>query len=924
MIILGIILALSLTGANGISFSGTTDNEAFQATVDADINDAAAVNYIGSGDLSFAGSGNAKYAKSYKTGTTSSQVGITIKNADAFAGHIGGRKNIKNKATSAYLDVSAQGFDFLKAYGSSVAGSVKSGVDLEVVNGDATFSIGTWANGKSMKTVSSLATGEGNFIQGSEIEASGYFSGCKGELGAYLEEGYLEDYELSLASSKYDGCFAYQSADWALGDHMDFWAETKKTASGITKEMEADIEVIDGAIEDYEAHINDVGTDYHLTQSFDAVSADELDTDTYYMELSKAGKIVATADSDMDNGIATEYTSTATDPSVTQEFATVDADYLYMNNHLTDITKKATKNTDSTLRAGYWDGNIRSGNGNGIPQSGVYVEDLHGASFVGNTGAGTAIEADNVESDDIYVFNGYKDNLRKDGGYGEAGAEIHALSDHASLTNYVGAATYETTGEKEVRSQGHLDDQDGKIYTDDYTNGYREKGFDTDDLFTNYFFAKTESASPWLSTLDTGHQLDATETIQQAINLIPAGFSIGDSNIFLLGKTYNENKIVNNNDYERSFNLLGAAYYLPRAENTVIDADTNGDGIGESGIFDLYSETGDRYFGFQNINFKNGYEATWAGGAIDTNRDLTSAYTFFVDVDQCDFIYNYAKWGGAIYNYGGNLDVRNSNFYSNSAEDNGGAIENDQGTTHISGGIFQGNSALGWGGALDNSNGQLSTTGVSFINNNALVGGAVSVENDPSIGTGAQYNSNNDEFNGNGADWGGAIENDQGTTHISGGIFQGNFAFEVGGAIENDQGTTHISGGIFQDNFALGLGGALINVNGQLSTTDVSFIGNSAQLGGAVAVVNDPSIGTGAQYNSNNDEFNGNVADWGGAIYLDAGTVVNVASGNFVNNMASIAGGAVLIDQTSGAASYIDDAATTYSGNNPNDIETIS
>jgi hypothetical protein len=499
----------------------------------------------------------------------------------------------------------------------------------------------------------------------------------------------------------------------------------------------------------------------------------------------------------MDKGIVTGYISTASseDGWIDQSFAIVDSEYFSMNNHLKDITKKATKNTNSNLYA-----------------DDVYVKNLDGFSAFGDTESGTGIIADRVEADYINVNNRYEDNLKKNGGYGEVGAEITGSSDDAALTDYTGLAFYEATGEKVVSAQGHLDDQYGHVDSNDRTNGDDSEGFNTGNGFDNYFYGKEASASPWESTLLVGHQTADDETIQQAINLIGDGW--GTRNIFLLEKTYYENRIVNNNGYERSFNLLGAGCYLPWAENTVIDADTTGDGVGDGGIIDLFSDTGNRDFAFQNIDFKNGNEI--AGGAIDINPDIsgTHIYRSFVDVDGCNFINNHATWGGAIYNTGGVLNVLNSNFYSNSADFAGGAIENDQGITSINGGIFQDNSAGGWGGALINVNGQLSTTGVSFINNNALAGGAVSVLNDPSIGTGAQYNSNNDEFNGNGA-------------------------------------------------------------------------------------------------------------TLGGAIYLDVGTVVNVASGTFVDNEAT-QGGAVLIDQTGGLATYIDDAATTYSGNNPNDIETIS
>ncbi len=794
MIILGIILALSLMGANGISFSGTTDNEAFQATVDADVDDAAEVNYA-AGNLHFSGSGNANYAKSYKVGTTQSKVGIKIRGADGFEGDIGGRKDVRNKMTSAYLDVTAAGFNFLDAYGSSTAGSVKSGVDLEIVNGDATFSIGTWANGKTMKTVSSLATGDGNFIQGGEIEASGYFSGCKGELGTHVDEGYLEDYELSLASSKSGGCFAYQSADWALGDHMDFWAETKKTASGVTKEMDGYIEVYDGAIEDYEAYIND-GNTYQLMQGFDYVSAANVYTDVYYMQLSKAGKLVAEADSYMSTGNEEEYFAGAGNAGISQEFETVDSEYFSMQNSQKEITKKATKETYASL------------NGNDI-----YAEDLFGASGIEGSNTGSVILADRIEADYIYVNNGYSDNLKKNGGFGRVGAEIWGSSDDSALTDYIGIASYKTaTGEKEVSAQGHVDNQYGHVESYDRTNGWDEEYFNTGNGFDNYFYGKEVSASPWESTLLVGHQLDDAETIQHAIDLVPAGFSIGDSNIFLLEKTYNENNIVNNNNgYERSFNLLGAKYYLPYAdENTVIDADTTGDGVGDDRIFDLYSDNGANYFGFHNIDFKNGNTGEY-GGAINI-RQSANAWMPTVHIKDSYFYNNKAAAGGAIENDGGNVYIEGSKFELNEANGHaGGAIRNQQ-YMEIKDTTFTDNNAVTWGGAIistnvdgiTTTNAYLKLTDCTFTGNEAMFGGAVANEYQtlfPGIGPSQVVGSGNDFYNniagGNGGAYYAAI--DGSITDLNDCYFSGNQAIEGKAAYLIKPGSFHITGYIPAD-----------------------------------------------------------------------------------------------------------------------------
>jgi len=316
------------------------------------------------------------------------------------------------------------------------------------------------------------------------------------------------------------------------------------------------------------------------------------------------------------------------------------------------------------------------------------------------------------------------------------------------------------------------------VYTNDYTNGGQGKGFNTNDLFTNYFLAKAESASPWVSTIDTGHQLDDTETIQHAIDLVPNGYSLDDSNIFLLAGPYtgagNYNIVNNNGGYDRSFRLLGAAYYLPFADNTVIDA------AGLGNIFQVYSGANPVTATFENIDFKNG--DALSGGAI-YSADNTFSQT--VNVKNCNFENNKAfVWGGAIYNGGNTLNVENSNFISNQAGSNGGAIENDfSGTTTVTGGLFEDNTASGNGGAIRNYEGTLTTSGVTFETNSATAAG-------------------------------GAISNYDGVYTSAGDVFSGNHALVGGGAIYTS-GAATVNSGTFTNNYTgtlptpVGIGGAV-------------------------------------------------------------------------------------------------------------------
>ena len=108
---------------------------------------------------------------------------------------------------------------------------------------------------------------------------------------------------------------------------------------------------------------------------------------------------------------------------------------------------------------------------------------------------------------------------------------------------------------------------------------------------------------------------------------------------------------------------------------------------------------------------------------------------------------------------------------------------------------------------------------------------------------------------------GGAIVNGgDGELSISDSSFSGNSA-ENSGAIFN-VGELIISDSSFSDNnSAEGGGGAIVNGgDGELSIVNSSFSGNSAEIGGAIFNVGELSIGS--------SSFSGNSADiWGGAIY---------------------------------------------------------
>lgn len=117
--------------------------------------------------------------------------------------------------------------------------------------------------------------------------------------------------------------------------------------------------------------------------------------------------------------------------------------------------------------------------------------------------------------------------------------------------------------------------------------------------------------------------------------------------------------------------------------------------------------------------------------------------------------------GGAIYNNGGTVVVRDSIFSSNRADSNGGAISQLGGSLTVERTLFTGNQAVQFGGAIHNGNGTVTIINSTFSGNIADRGGAL-------------YGANNSTttiefatFSGNRADDGGAIWNNGVTNTIT-------------------------------------------------------------------------------------------------------------------------------------------------------------
>lgn len=135
---------------------------------------------------------------------------------------------------------------------------------------------------------------------------------------------------------------------------------------------------------------------------------------------------------------------------------------------------------------------------------------------------------------------------------------------------------------------------------------------------------------------------------------------------------------------------------------------------------------------FKNITFNGNFAE--CGGAINSKNN--------VNVENCSFVENSAKGavvsqckGGAIYSDGGIVNISNSEFIRNAAEDYGGAIYS-KGNIIINGSLFKDNTANdNDGGAIYSEGGIVNITCSEFEGNSAYEdGGAIYSDKNVLIG----------------------------------------------------------------------------------------------------------------------------------------------------------------------------------------------
>ena len=331
---------------------------------------------------------------------------------------------------------------------------------------------------------------------------------------------------------------------------------------------------------------------------------------------------------------------------------------------------------------------------------------------------------------------------------------------------------------------------------------------------------------------------------------------------------------------------------------------------------------GGRGFVVGNSTFVNN-TATSKGGAIYN-------YGIGFVVGNSTFANNTAEDAGAVYNEGDNSVVGNSTFVNNTATSIGGAIINN-GKLVVDNSAFEDNAANYYGGAIFNRD-DLQVTNSAFDGNDILVRNIRAMDN-VDHGGAAIYNWKNGKLDISKSNFTNNIKNYKngnllvgavatiGDATISDSYFVNNSgcwggALSVmGGESSSATNFIDIDGTKFVNNSAL-YGGAMFVWGSNYSISNSVFDNNSAfgkgnmtpnnNNGGALVVTQGNIPISGTIINSN---FTNNKAQYGGAAWINEGTV-DISNSNFINNTATVEAGAIGFEPA-----YTKITATVYGTN---------
>ena len=247
---------------------------------------------------------------------------------------------------------------------------------------------------------------------------------------------------------------------------------------------------------------------------------------------------------------------------------------------------------------------------------------------------------------------------------------------------------------------------------------------------------------------------------------------------------------------------------------------------------------------------------------------------------------NSAKFGGAIYNHSGTVNLISGTLSENIASNHGGAVYNNAGTVELSGATISGNTAVERGGGVYNN-------GIFTMTGGAITGNMQTQENTSSEkGGGGIYNNSASAI-----------------CTLSGGSITNNTAYACGGAIYNYSGTVELSGATISGNSITltteyARGGGIYNYGyaddqAIITINSGTISGNTSYYGSVIYNDNGNSI-----TNIKGGTLSGSASQHGEAIYLNSAAYLNIGT-SLSSNIKIYKQGLTSIDDRDAASSYI-------------------
>ena len=222
--------------------------------------------------------------------------------------------------------------------------------------------------------------------------------------------------------------------------------------------------------------------------------------------------------------------------------------------------------------------------------------------------------------------------------------------------------------------------------------------------------------------------------------------------------------------------------------------------------------------------------------------------------------------------------------------DNNGlwTLDQSNGTKSVTGGVITGGSATDGGAVFVNRYASFTMNGGNIVGNNSVdYGGGVRVND-------GCFTMLDGTIAGNTSARGGGVYV-SGTMNMSGGTIDGNTASKYGGGIYTGTATVSVTGGLISNNKATGNDGGGIGISQSADATleNCTITGNTAQRGGGVYNYGKLTINEGALIKNNS------AATYGGGVYANKNSTLNMNGGEIIENNSSSYGGGVYVNEDS-------------------------